>query len=791
MWSRSSIALLFFFLLSTSSSFSQNSKKVIDLNHLDQVLLEDLFMKKLNGLRASKNLRTLVKDKVLLLAANDQAAYMRSKDKVTHSQDVKGKEEPYKRVQFYKGTHGGIGENCLLLYVGTLTKSSYNKDTFTLKTYEQTAEALFQMWKNSPGHYKNMIDSTYEVSGVGFAVDPLTHKLFSTQVFGQLPPVLPTEFVLKEDAYGILPPADGKCNYPPEYDFITSIFSNYLVIEGDMVYQYYRDLDVVNGVLTSSHDGLAIDIVKRDQFVCGRSNQLHGSPVFDGMMLAPVFYTQLMKNNKYADRKEFKSFLGKLPAFFNEKDYKLNTILIKNGRQCRYSYPVDVVSKQLQLLELEPVFDITKGLVKKDSFDLEIEHTVPFERGQVKMDGKEITALLKKINKFKSYIEDIKIQTFSSVEGNAEVNVKLQDQRAEEIRNTLLFYINGKSISWNVQAKENWDNFFDQISSTQFAYLKDHDKSAIKEKLKNKALLDSLEFILKLSRTAIVRIHVKGSYGDILSPELSLIALKKAIANNDAQQAWIIQSQMIYHHQQGNVDLFEMSQYDVPSTKEFFSVYANMIGCKAFNDGYVIYPSNSKKVLEAIKLAPDNFYVRYNACVYALKYWSLTGDTLYDPDKMEDLVGTLRKLTKDTLSVNRLLMNYHVMGAFYYYMNRKYDRMDHCLEQLWKIYPSAKITEQEAIDLAKLFNLYYRFDWAMPVMYPFISKPGASEELVFTFVRTGALYRWTLKDEEYFSYLKKAQQMNNTRFCDWINKEDFQLMRDERFKKMYCENCGK
>jgi uncharacterized protein YkwD len=782
--------ILFFFLANGVSLFGQDPVKTVDLRSIDQALLEDLFLKKINVLRVSLGKPMLGQDKVLGLAAADQASYMKMKDKVTHYQDVKGKEEPYKRVQYYKGAHGGVGENCLMVFIGIPTRTNYSKDTMVFKTYAQTAEALFQVWKNSPGHYKNMIDSTYGVTGLGFASDPVTHKLYAAEVFGQNPPVLPVEFTSSQDAFGVMPPEKGKCTYPPEYDFITSIFSNYLVIEGNKVYQYYRDLNVVNGVLSSPRDGLAVDIVKRDQFVCDQPNQLNGSPVFDGMMLKPVYYTQLMKNNQYASRKEFKSLLGELPAFFNEKEYRLNTVLIKDGRQCRYSFPVSVVARQLQLLELSPVFNITSGLARKDSFDLEIEHLVPFERGQVKMNDHALTALLKKINRFKGYILDVRIQTFSSVEGSTEANLKLQNRRAEEIKNSLSFYLNGKTISWDVQSKENWDAFFEQIGPSPFAYLKACDKQVIKEKLKNKGLLDSLEFILKQSRSAVVKIHVKGSYSGILSPELSLVALKRAIQENDPVQAWIIQSQMIYHRSKGDVSLYEMSQYDVPLTKEFFPVYANMLGCKAFDDAFIIFPSNGKKVLEALRSYPSDFYVRFNACVYALKYWALTADTLFDPGKLEDLIAGLAKMTKDTLSVNRLLMNYYVMGAYHYYMVRQYEMMDHCLQQIWRIYPSADITEQEAIDLAKLFNMYYRFDWAMPVMYPFVKKPGASEELIFTFVRTGALYRWSLKDDEYFALLKKARQMNNLRFCEWINTEDFQLMRDSRFKDLYCKSCG-
>ena len=94
----------------------------------------------------------------------------------------------------------------------------------------------------------------------------------------------------------------------------------------------------------------------------------------------------------------------------------------------------------------------------------------------------------------------------------------------------------------------------------------------------------------------------------------------------------------------------------------------------------------------------------------------------------------------------------------------------------------------EAIELALLFNMYSRQDWSVELLYPYVKKKTKNENLLFLFVETyAASGRGKLPQNEWQSYLKKANTLNPGRFFLWIDVENYQLLRDDNIKKEFCE----
>lgn len=54
---------------------------------------------------------------------------------------------------------------------GRMYHSNDNVYENVAKTYDQSPESVFELWRNSPGHNKNML--TRDVSKIGFAVSPV------------------------------------------------------------------------------------------------------------------------------------------------------------------------------------------------------------------------------------------------------------------------------------------------------------------------------------------------------------------------------------------------------------------------------------------------------------------------------------------------------------------------------------------------------------------------------------------------------------------------------------------
>lgn len=165
--------------------------------------IEKEFYLQLNNLRKELKLNELkYGDPILNLAANDQSEYMSANKYVGHTQKTKGKENPQKRVFYYNGTHDVVGENCLQTFINRPFKVKYSKKDITLSTEKEIATGLFLSWKNSPGHYQNMISPDYDIAGLGFSYGK-DSSLYCTQVFSAFPYEQTKGFESPSDAFGI------------------------------------------------------------------------------------------------------------------------------------------------------------------------------------------------------------------------------------------------------------------------------------------------------------------------------------------------------------------------------------------------------------------------------------------------------------------------------------------------------------------------------------------------------------------------------------------------------------
>lgn len=168
-------------ILGASALFPQQAKA----QQADWKAVETEFYRLLNELRTKKKLQAVTPNQsVLDKAAFDQAQYLNQKGRLTHDQNNRKKATPYKRVQFYGGTYTIVGENCIEIFLNTPIKTKYERKPVTVTTEKEIAEALFQGWKHSPEHYKNMITPEYRDAGLGYAFNETTNQFYCTQVFG-------------------------------------------------------------------------------------------------------------------------------------------------------------------------------------------------------------------------------------------------------------------------------------------------------------------------------------------------------------------------------------------------------------------------------------------------------------------------------------------------------------------------------------------------------------------------------------------------------------------------------
>ena len=163
---------LFCSLIFTLGMFSQEKEATIDTNQL-KTKIQQL----INEERKAAAVTALTLDAFLLKAAEDHAKYIAKAQTLSHEQTNSKKVNPKDRVYFYGGNDFNlVGENLLFTGIKNQIYSNEDLDTLALK--------IVQLWKKSPNHLKNMINSKYTFTEIGFSIDWENKKVYVVQLFG-------------------------------------------------------------------------------------------------------------------------------------------------------------------------------------------------------------------------------------------------------------------------------------------------------------------------------------------------------------------------------------------------------------------------------------------------------------------------------------------------------------------------------------------------------------------------------------------------------------------------------
>lgn len=158
-------------LVISTLSFSQNQNK-IDLEKLKTKLYQLV-----NEERSNNERKLLGLDAHLKKAADNHAKYIAKAQTLSHEQTVAKKETPKERVYFYGGNSFVlVGENLLFTSIKDQIYSETDLDVLALK--------MFNLWKKSSNHLKNILDHQYFYTEIGFSIDWENKKIYAVQLFG-------------------------------------------------------------------------------------------------------------------------------------------------------------------------------------------------------------------------------------------------------------------------------------------------------------------------------------------------------------------------------------------------------------------------------------------------------------------------------------------------------------------------------------------------------------------------------------------------------------------------------
>lgn len=745
-----------------------------------QHTIEQLVLNKVNHLRDSLHLKSLQLDLILNKAGEDHAYYIASKGELTHFQLTYSKETPSDRVYYYKGNRTYVGENVAQVNAKLINKTGIDA--------EDAAHKLYTAWFNSPKHYENMIHPDYTKMGLG-TWNTKENKLYGAQVFSSNEIQLPSAFKNSELAWGVRT-AEKTCKDEPQ-TYETMFFANSVMIEGSSVYFYFHDRQFFENVIHDDNDGMAIDVILREQLPCNKENQFHISPVFDGEMQRPIYKNDLYRNNLSENPKKIKVKIGEVPSYLRNQQWEANVIIINDNKLCDYSYPVEVPSDIFPLLEIKPYYDKNDYLTNNTPLALTIKDSIhlilDFERNHKRFSSLN-TDEVERLFGWGNYVKNIKIDCFASVEGPLWLNQQLLEER----KSTVIELLHSSAIDYqkaSFKLEENWGLMNEQIEHYSIDQLKLKSHEQVKYSLKKHPFpqKDSLLFEQRKTHVyAIVDTLVKiEDYPSYLFARYydSTLLLKQLPWNKILREEYILEN-------------YPIETELVDSLISFKELRTNLLGAASIDDTYerldtllvekLVQNIDAKNSLQVFNYA--HFLTHYWFYHFARDYETKNVATTISPDVLKVMVDKIDTLLIRPKDLVRLKINLLLSGIHYNVAHNQWKSVESYFKSIVELVKLEDFSPQEAMELALFCNHFHKFEEAVKILHPFHENRSLSEDGYFVLAQTASLIRQKLVKEVYWEYMNSAKQANHKRYCHWLD-DAFQIQRDEYIKKDFCKEC--
>lgn len=739
----------------------------------EEKYLSDQILKRVNSLRKSKKIAPLEKHIELDSAAKFHSNYMCEKNKLTHHQLERKFVTPKHRIEKYSNDFKGFGENVL--------KSRSIKPPFTKRKLSLLANLMFKSWKNSEGHYKNMISREFSHSGFGFAYYKKTKQMYATHTFGKKSTRIPNQ--LSENSFGIGNSYDD-CQEMLNYSNILASFGNRISIEGDEIIFRYHNLEYFKKIFKDDNDGLAVDLVKNEQFACSKSNTLDDSPIYDGILLKPIFKEEIIRGNKALSSFRLKVSLGKIPPTFNATEFSANLILINNGNRCDYRVPISIPHSQYSLIPIEPELFVPNTQLKTEGTSFVKE--IYFDFGSSKTTSNRIIS--DTINQ--NNIESIDIKSYTSVDGSYANNKYLFTKRASFIKNYLLKKYGRIQNKIKIDSKENWELFDFQLELYGFSNQLDKTKSN-KRRFANTKLKSLFKYQFGQQRKSKAIIYEKGTWNvsnknhatynliDALLHENSNLANAALIAlYNQKNAGYILEQDFILDRLIHKKELVQNTAALIIKNIQFYQT------------DLIIYYINYwlKRANELSKNAKKNLLNLYTITTrQLLMLWDIDNERLakvLHPEKVKTLFEEMEQAEKN----NTLYLNYHMAIIEYFSQINDYQKISTSFDYISNYFKKQSLKIEDDIKLALFFNQWSSFNLTLELLAKPYLNDQLNEDALFIYAQTLMVSNGYSKEYLRDTVVEEALKKNKTRWCEWI-KKDFQNLRYPFIKNAYCNYC--
>lgn len=789
------ILLLILTLISLSSTKAQKGKSSHDLDFFN----EKDFKKELTNqflIEWEKLLgHPLNRHNALDAAAKDQVEYIKATGRIGNIQNKPGKRTVIERVKHYNGYFSFAEEMEIGVPLNKKTKLPGLNETKLYTGIKELVKDIVESWK-SDKNFQSVRNFPYFFNfGLEVSYDQKRKMIYACVVlankeydFFDIPTIQKNLKKLK--------PFDKKeCSLlEKDYSYLPALLSENIIISNDSIYFYFHDIHLLKKIFDHRKDGIAAELVLRDQYDCTYGITLYPGDLIDGYLLKPIFKKKLFSKNLSDNDQEIKVFIGKTPENFRPKIDEVNLFILKNACICQTVIYNNLGGRNLRLMDLELALDTFSFSSTADTTIKQLSFTIPFTKGKYEYTSEDIKPFLDSLQINSYYIKEVDITAYSSIEGDTLINEKLQKKRAESILQVMKD-LNLDNVKYNVYTKENWDGFFQSLEGSPYeSFFKKLSRQSIRDIVNSDTLKFNLEPYLADQRKADIILKIEKIKWDSAVLNNILPTYIQAIKKQDAFYAKALQSLVYREIVLGKISYDSLAKIIVPHTPDMAGV-----ACNHYTLMYIAAKLQGKNVKDqlfklflALKLTnPTHPYVLHNYYLLQLEDWSKNYESLSDPESLLKDIKKLYNTRIENWRVNRLVMNFSIIAADYYYEKNDFDKREKYLKEAKKYLLQSQLDREQTIIIADYFIFQMRTDWVLEILKPWIDNNQYDQQILFRYLKMAIYHPEKISISQISDLLEKAKQLNLQEYCHLFGypQMSFQLLENLSILKHYCESC--
>lgn len=743
-----------------------------------------MLLEEINTLRTAQNVHPLEADEILNAAAFDQASYIKSLNKVVHEQDKSKKKTLRDRIQFYEGLHAQYGENGAIISLGSKEKLKSGGERQLIDSHEKAIQAVLTSWMDEDEGKKNLLDKGFYTLGTSVVVGE-DEQLSIIAVFGSQPYSYPNGMEFPKGLYGTNEYDKEACGkFLETHPSIAQLLSDAFVIEENELFFRYHDIPFVETLLESGGDGIAVDIVLKEQFDCSDGNRIYPGTVNDGYLLRPLRKNNLYGNNLMEEKGEVKISYGKLPAFYDEKTSEINGVIIKGGHQCA-RVPFNTLQTN-NVRWFEQAFMLAGDSLEKG---YNWTDTIAFEL-QLDEGNEWKNALAKK----KAYFDQINYQ-LDYVDVKLSLSPAHQSVSKQSIRSAIYEQLNlDSSIMVGFNSWVDWAAYQKfQVGTFYQLDTEGMDSTQVSEYLEGKM---KEEQELKTFLLGLNRIRVKAYGNASVQADISLEAKQEIIPElmqeNRMEPALFLQKAMIRDMQSNQVTFDQIPLTD-PSQKKYTLPYiSNLIVANDMN-GNADFDGNPTHLafFELYLINRKQTEVAFNSFVAELKYWSVDADRVKKIEAWKVDFAKLRpKIERAQFA--RAMLNYSLIAADFYFEKQKFNERRKAFDEILRWQKLAELSNAEVLQLAQYLCFQDQLGKAVELLLPYMKKDEIDQELLMYFLQIAQYDEEQVSTKFFVGRMQFAKDNYPDAFCRLFTKEKMgvQSLKMEAIKSLYCQHCN-